>query len=64
MDWVAFGVGLVMGYLLKSNPQVTAEIKALAVKPLAKFKGKPDRRTPKYNDDRKAVAIERGEIGN
>jgi hypothetical protein len=63
MDWLAFAVGVGVGYLLKANPQATADIKAFAIRPLAKLKGKPERRAPKVNDDRKAWAREQEIIG-
>lgn len=63
MDWLAFGVGVAIGYMLRANPQAAADIKAFAIKPLAKLKAKPERKAPKVNDDRKAWAREHGAIG-
>lgn len=62
MEWLAFIAGVLCGYIVRNYPAQTTETGSLAVRPLAKLK-KPDKRAPKYNDDKKALALERGTIG-
>lgn len=64
MEWLAFLAGVVIGMLMRTDTSTAvkvADIKGFAIKPLAKLKG-TQKRAPKYNDDRKAAAIERDEL--
>jgi hypothetical protein len=62
MEWLAFLVGFACGALACAKPGTIAEVRALAIEPLAKLK-RQEKRTPKVNDDRKAWARERDTIG-